>query len=129
MSGPYPFGKHSLEQRATLHPDLQKVVDEASQEINITLLCGHRGQADQDKAYSEGKSRVKWPNSRHNSIPSEAVDIVPFHLDWHNIRAFKEMAIAVKEAAKRVNVDIEWGGECFGPKFIDMPHFQLKRKK
>lgn len=126
MSGPFPFGKDSLKQRETLHPDLQKVVDEVSKEVNCTILCGHRGQEDQDKAYSEGKSQLKWPKSRHNSFPSEAVDIVPYPCDWMNIRSFRELAIAVKEAAKRVNVEIEWGGDW---KFVDMPHFQLKKGK
>lgn len=127
MSG-YPFGKHSLEVRATLHPDLVKVVDEAAKEVNITLLCGHRNQEDQDRAFAEGKSKLKWPKSRHNSTPSEAVDITPYPCHWNDTKSFKDMAIKVKEAAKRVNVDIEWGGECFG-KFIDMPHFQLKKGK
>lgn len=126
MSGPFPFGKASLKQRATLHPDLQKVVDETSKEINISILCGHRGEEDQNKAYREGKSKLEWPKSRHNSFPSEAVDLVPFPVDWRNIRAFKEMAIAVKEAAKRVDVEIEWGGDWL--KFPDFPHFQLKKK-
>lgn len=126
MSGPYPFGKRSLAVRDELHPDLQKVVDEASKEINCSLICGYRGKEDQDKAYSEGKSKLKYPNSRHNSKPSEAVDMVPFPCDWRNIRSFKEMAIAVKEAAKRVDVEIEWGGDF--KTLVDMPHFQLKKK-
>ena len=122
----FPFGKKSLEARATLHPDLVKVVDEAAKEVNITLLCGHRGQEDQDKAYSEGKSKLKWPKSRHNTWPSEAVDIAPYPLDWKNIKAFKEMAEKVKEAAENVNVEIEWGGDW--TTFKDYPHFQLKKK-
>ena len=126
--GPFPFGKASLKERATLHPDLQKVVDEASKEINITLLKGFRGQEEQDKAYADGKSKLKWPNSRHNKTPSEAVDIAPWPINWSDSNSFKKMASAVKLAAKRVNVEVEWGGECFG-KFIDMPHFQLKKGK
>lgn len=126
MAGPYPFGKRSLAERKTLHPDLQKVVDEASKEINISLLCGHRGKEDQDKAYSSGKSKLQWPNSRHNSFPSEAVDIAPFPLNWQNIKSFKDMAEKVKEAAERVQVEIEWGGDW--EHFRDYPHFQLKRK-
>lgn len=126
MSGPYPFGKHSLEQRATLHPDLIKVVDETSKESNITILCGHRGKEDQDKAYADGKSKLQWPKSRHNSFPSEAVDLAPFPLDWNNVKSFKDLAVKVKEAANKVGVEIEWGGDWVT--FKDYPHFQLKKK-
>lgn len=124
--GPYPFGKNSLAQRATLHPDLQKVVDEASKESNLTILCGHRGKEDQDEAYRNGKSKLQWPNSRHNSTPSEAVDIAPYPLDWKNIKSFKDMAVVIKESAERVNVEIEWGGDFLT--FKDWDHFQLKKK-
>lgn len=122
----YPWGKKSLEQRATLHPDLQKVVDETAEEINCTILCGHRNKKDQNAAFDKGTSKVRWPNSRHNTFPSQAVDLVPYPLDWYNIKAFKELAIIVKEAAKKVGVEIEWGGDWV--KFKDYPHFQLKKK-
>lgn len=127
MSGPFPFSKSSLEQRATLHPDLQKVVDEAAKEVNCTILCGHRNQEDQDRAFYERKSKLKWPKSRHNSTPSEAVDLCPFPVNWNDIKAFKELAVKVKEAAENVNVEIEWGGDWVT--FKDYPHFQLKKKE
>lgn len=125
--GPYPFGKHSLEQRATLHPDLVKVVDEVSKEVNITILCGHRNQEDQDRAFAEGKSKLKWPKSRHNSTPSEAVDAAIYPVNWNDIESFKKLAVEMKAAAQRVNVEIEWGGDWVN--FKDYPHFQLKKGK
>lgn len=123
----YPYGKKSLKERETLHPDLQKVVDETAEEINCTLLCGHRNQKDQDAAFAKGNSKLKWPDSRHNTWPSEAVDIVPYPLDWKNIKAFKQLAEKVKEAAGKVNVEIEWGGDW--KNFRDYPHYQLKKKQ
>lgn len=126
MSGPYPFGKKSLEQRATLHTDLQKVVDETAKTFNCTILCGHRNEEGQNRAFAEGKSKLKWPNSRHNSTPSQAVDIVPFPCNWTALEEFREMSKHVKEAAKTVGVEIEWGGEWAN--FKDYPHFQLKKK-
>lgn len=122
----YPYGKKSLEVRSTLHPDLQKVVDETAEKVNCTLLCGHRNKKDQDDAFTRGASKLKWPNSRHNTWPSEAVDIVPYPLDWKNIKAFKELAVKIKEAAKKVNVEVEWGGDW--KNFRDYPHWQLTKK-
>lgn len=45
------------------------------------ISWSYRGKDDQDKAYSEGASQVKWPNSRHNKTEangaacSEALDL------------------------------------------------------
>ena|SRR5688572_12412576 len=121
----FPFGKKSLEVRSQLHPDLQKVVDEVSKTVNCSLICGHRNEADQNRAFAEGKSKLKWPKSRHNSWPSEAVDIVPYPVDWKDIKAFKAMAVKIKEAAETVGVKIEWGGDWVN--FRDYPHWQLKK--
>ncbi len=126
MPGPYPFGKHSLEVRSTLHPDLVKVVDEVSKEINLTLLCGHRNQEDQDRAFAEGKSKLKWPNSRHNTTPSEAVDAAIYPVNWNDIESFKKLGEVMKRCAAKVGVEIEHGGDWVH--FKDWPHFQLKKK-
>ena len=32
----------------------------------------------QDEAYSEGRSRLKFPNSKHNKKPSDAADVGPY---------------------------------------------------
>lgn len=122
----FPFGKKSLEVRSTLHPDLQKLVDEVSKTVNCSLICGYRNKADQDKAFASGNSKLQWPKSRHNTWPSEAVDIVPWPVDWKDIKAFKAMAVKIKEAAEQVGVDIEWGGDW--DKFKDYPHWQLKKQ-
>jgi hypothetical protein len=45
------------------------------------VACAYRGKEDQDKAYKDGASMVKWPNSKHNkTLPngaacSEALDL------------------------------------------------------
>ena len=50
--------------------------------IDCSVLCGHRGEEDQNKAYDSGNSKVKWPNGRHNKKPSIAVDVAPYPIDW-----------------------------------------------
>ena len=44
-----------------------------------------------------------------------------------DLQHYRELADQVKDAAELEGVRIEWGGEAFGPKFIDGPHFQLPR--
>lgn len=121
------IGKNSLKEMSNVHSDLRKVIEEAIKSYNFSVICGFRGEQAQNEAFARGKSKVKWPNSRHNKTPAEAVDLCPYPVDWNNLKAFREMAEHVKEAAEKVGVEIEWGGECFGT-FVDMPHFQLKKK-
>ena len=49
------FGKNSLKQLDTVHPDLRKVLEEAIKTYDFSVICGHRGEAEQNKAVAEGK--------------------------------------------------------------------------
>lgn len=136
------FGKLSLERLSTVHPDLQKVMNEAIKHYDFTVLFGHRTKEEQFELFKKGRKQVdgKWVKagavvtnldgynkmSMHNHSPSLAIDIAPYPIDWTNKKRFNEMAKVVKEAAKTVGVDITWGGDW--TKFSDLPHFELKQK-
>ena len=86
----YKFSKTSLSRLETCHPDLQVLCHEVIKYYDITVVCGHRGQAEQDYAYMTGKSKVKFPNSKHNGYPSMAVDLVSYEksgVDWGDRQA------------------------------------------
>lgn len=112
---------------ATAHPDLQKVFRKVAETEAIEIICGHRPKEEQDRAYREGHSRERWPNSRHNSMPSQAVDVCPLPIDFENLEPFKRLAKRVKEIAALMGVPLDWGGECW-PHFRDYPHYQLARR-
>ena len=112
--------KHNLSQ---CHPDLQRVFAKVAETEPIEIICGHRNKADQDKVYREGFSRVRWPNSRHNSSPSQAADVLPLPIDWENLVAFKRLAERIKEIAALMGVPIDWGGDW--AHFPDFPHWEL----
>lgn len=122
----YSFGKSSKRRLATLHPDLQRVLNGAIKIYNFSIICGHRGKKAQNEAFEDDKSTKRWPDSRHNSLPSEAVDIAPWPIDWNNVEEFFYMAGIVMTVAERLGVELEWGGRFKSIK--DCPHFQLKRK-
>jgi peptidoglycan L-alanyl-D-glutamate endopeptidase CwlK len=117
------LSKRSLDNLKSCHPDLQKVAHEAIKGFDFSVICGHRGKAEQDKAVATGKSKAKWPTSKHNSKPSLAFDATPVPLDWNDIAAFHAMATAMKTAARKVGVKIKWGGDFKG--FFDGPHIEL----
>jgi peptidoglycan L-alanyl-D-glutamate endopeptidase CwlK len=117
------FSQRSLDHLAQCHPDLQKVAKEAIKHYNFQVICGHRGKAAQDKAFAGKKSKVKWPNSKHNHKPSLAFDATPIPLDWNNKASFHTMARHMKTAAKKLSIAITWGGDF--KNFFDGPHFEI----
>jgi peptidoglycan L-alanyl-D-glutamate endopeptidase CwlK len=119
-----PLSSLSHTKLSTCHPLLIGLVNAVAAKTSIAVICGARNQADQDVAFATKKSRLQWPNSRHNSTPSEAVDLVPLPLDWDDIASFTTMAQVVKDTAAALSIQIEWGGDW--TTFKDFDHFQLK---
>lgn len=117
------FSARSLASLETLDERLRRVLGEAIKRTDFAVICGHRGQADQDKAVAEGKSETPWPLSKHNALPSLAADCVPWPLDWGDLTAFDMLAVVVKQCAADLGVEIVWGGDW--KHLIDRPHFEL----
>lgn len=58
---------------------------------------GHRDEDRQNKLFEEGKTKVKWPDSKHNTSPSKASDSAPYPLDW---RCEGELKSSIKKYAE-----------------------------
>ncbi len=117
------FGKKSLEQLATCESEIQIICNEAIKIMDFSVICGNRKKEDQDKAHEEGYSEVEWPNSRHNTFPSKAVDILPYPSGWQDIGKFHELAGVIKTIAHQKDIKIRWGGNF--KSFFDGAHFEL----
>lgn len=137
----YKFGPHSTKHLKTLHPLLGLVMVEAikTSPVDFAITCGHRGREDQEAAYADGRSKVHYPNSKHNYWPSFAVDVVPIvngKAEWNDIELWHKLADHILYTAHRMRVKLRWGGDWDGDgwsrhrgdkdeKFIDLPHFEL----
>jgi peptidoglycan L-alanyl-D-glutamate endopeptidase CwlK len=93
---------------------------------DCSVLCGHRGKEQQQAAFHDGKSEVEWPLSQHNNMPSRAVDVVPYPVDWYDINAFYEFGGFVLGIATAMNIKVRWGGHF--KSFFDGPHYEEIRK-
>ena len=99
--------------------------------FDCSVLCGYRARAEQNDLYRRGRSRLKYPNSRHNHKPSLAVDVAPYPLDWSDRERFCLFAGYVLGAADRMGIPIRWGGDwdkntlLSDNRFDDLPHFEL----
>lgn len=95
--------------------------------FDFTVVCGHRGEASQEAAFAAGKSTKHWPDSRHNTIPSTAVDLAPYPADWNDRLGFAKLAGYVLAVADELDIEVTWGGDW--NTFEDLPHFQLTERE
>ncbi len=125
------FSKKSLDQLDTCHPDLQLLFKTVVKSYNCSILCGHRGKEDQDEAFRSGKSKVQWPNSKHNELPSRAVDVAPWPIDWSDTKRFYHFVGYVMAVAEGLGINIRSGADWDGDldfkdqSFNDVVHFEL----
>ena len=131
------FGKTSLARLGTCHEDLQLIFSTVVATFDCASVCGHRGEIDQTVAFESGKSKVQWPHSKHNSVPSMAVDVAPYPIDWNDRGAFyllagwvmctAEMLYREGKVSHRVRCGADWNGNhaTKDQRFHDLPHFEL----
>jgi len=128
------FGKRSTQNKKTLVQKLQDVLDIVILKMDISVICGTRGKEDQNKAYDEGKSTLRYPQSNHNKSPSSAVDVVPYPSLWSDVGKFYRLAAHMFRAANDVGIKLRGGldwnrnGDLADQKFNDLPHFEEKGK-
>jgi peptidoglycan L-alanyl-D-glutamate endopeptidase CwlK len=127
------FSKKSLEKLKTCDPRLQKLFTEVVKHFDCTVVVGIRGKEDQELAFKTGKSKLNWPNSKHNKTPSLAVDVVPFlngGITWDD-KECTYFAGVVKGIAAMLNINIRWGGDWDQDNdvkdntFNDLVHFEI----
>lgn len=122
----YKLGERSQLRLKGVHPDLVKVVEHAIDisTINFTVLEGLRTPERQKLLRDAGASQTL--NSRH--ITGHAVDLgalVDGEVRW-DWPLYHQIAKAMKQSAKDLNVAIVWGGDW--RTFKDGPHFELDRR-
>jgi len=109
---PFYLGSQSLLSLQTCHWDIQCLVQEAIKRVDFTVICGFRDKKEQNMAFNCGASKLNWPNSRHNSFPSSAFDILPYPFtSWKDISSFLKVIDGVKIAAARLDIKIICGAD------------------
>ena len=111
---------------------LQEVFEEVIKHWDCTILEGHRDQETQDELFRQGKSKLKFPNSKHNQAPSMAVDVAPYPIDWNDWKRWYAFGGFVMGIAASKGITLRWGGDWDSDKqfndqsFNDLPHFEIK---
>lgn len=139
------FGNTSNRRLRTAHTVLQTLAVRVVRRRDVAIIEGHRDQAKQILYFQNGTSKVEWPNSRHNSLPAMAIDMV----GWPEVfdkktspAAFMEIREIVLEEwgmmekehltggyKLRHGADWDMDGDTTDQTFMDWPHWELIKPK
>lgn len=126
------MNKYSQKSRRLLdscHPDLIRLMEEVLKHWDHTIVSGHRGEQEQNDLYADGKSKLKYPKSKHNTFPSIAVDVQPYpYKDDRDLYAFMGFVLGT---AQQMGIELRWGGDWndnrqVGDNWIDAFHIELR---
>ena len=129
------FGKSSSKKLETCHADIQEIMKEVIKFLDITIIYGTRTEEQQNKLFAEGKSELLYPNSKHNSTPSMAIDIMLWNKDnprigWDDKQQMQFIAGYIKAVADSKGIKIRLGADwnddlIFDENFYDGAHIEL----
>ena len=131
----YKFGTQSQEKLDTCHPDIQKIMNEVIKHLDISIISGHRDELEQNVLYKEGRSKLKYPLSKHNSIPSTGIDVMLWNknkprIRWDDKLQMQFVAGYIKAIADQLGIKIrmgcDWDGDMINSEsFYDGGHMEL----
>lgn len=132
------FSARSLLNLASCDLDLQILFHEVIKNFDCIITDGYRNKEAQDEAFNSGKSKVQWPNGKHNQKPSQAADVYsyPINFDDEKLAVWfggyvQGIAQKLKDEGKMTH-SIRWGGAWSGlgklntgNMLSDIGHFEL----
>ena len=129
----FVFGNRSLDSLSTADGRWTEICNMALSlgVMDFSVLEGHRNKQKQNAAYDEDNSQVRWPNGKHNTLPSLAVDLAPYPIIWSEGERFRILAGLIFACAAILGYKLRWGGDWNSngrmrdEKFRDPGHFEL----
>ncbi len=130
----FSFSENSVRQLDTCDFSLQAIFHKVIMFRDCTIIEGHRPEDRQNEMFRQGRSKLRWPDSEHNSDPSKAVDVGPYYpgegVAWDRERLifFAGFVFAV---ADDLRIPVRWGGDWDSDlkftdqSFHDLPHWEL----
>lgn len=142
------FGKASLDRLEMCNHILQTLFHRVVVYRDCSITCGHRSHEEQAELYAQGRTKpgkrvtnAKPGQSKHNSYPSLAVDVVPWPEKWSSEDAFESLHDTViahwqemQRNGETGGYALVWGGDWDGDgdredqRFNDLPHYELVMK-
>ena len=126
----YKYSKTSRKRLDSCHPELQRLFNSLIEDYDVSIICGHRSKAEQDKAVADGASKTRYPNSKHNSMPSLGIDAALYPINWNDHGRHYMFVGIVRERAKQLGLPIRCGADWDSDfatndqTFNDLVHFE-----
>lgn len=129
------FGKASRSKLETCDPRLVEIFEEVVKHVDCTVLEGVRTKEAQNEYQRTGKSKLRWPRSKHNVLNdgdlSKAIDCVMYPIDWNDWHrhyyfvGFVKAIAASKGYTLRSGLDWDSDNDFKDQTFNDAPHFEI----
>lgn len=126
------FGNKSINQLESCDGRLQLLFHEVVKHYDCAILEGYRNKEDQNEYVDAGKSKLSYPRSTHNHVPSKGVDVAFYPIKWDDTDTWYHFAGFVKGVASQMNINVIWGGDwdndydLHDQIFNDFPHWEIK---
>lgn len=143
------FGETSKKKLSTAERDLQRLFEEVVKTFDCTVLYGHRTPSEQLELYKQGRElkngewvlvdRTKKVTncdgtvnvSMHNYLPSKAVDVVPYPINFNDYKRLYMFVGYVLATANALGIKVRSGADWDGDtqvndqSFNDLAHFEI----
>lgn len=135
------FGNQSRKNLYECREPLIRLFEEVVKNYDCSIIEGQRSEVEQEKLFHSGKSKVRWPDSKHNVTGeqplSRAVDVIPYPTVlngvsiWEDWNRFYHFIGYVKGVAATMGINIRCGADWDGDhsfrdqSFHDLPHVEL----
>jgi len=126
------FSKRSQSRLDECDPRIQQIFTKVLQTIDLTVVTGFRDEETQNEMLRTGKSKLGWPQGKHNVYPSLAIDAAPYPIDWKDRERMTLFAGFVLGMAKEMGINLRWGGDwdrdyqVKDNSFDDLIHFEIR---
>ncbi len=137
------LSRNSKAKLCTCNNDIYRAVFFALQFMDVGVADGVRGRKRQQILYNQGKSKVRYPDSKHNKTPSDAVDLVVYvegigYIDEVSApnsyrQYYGYLAGILRIYCYENGLNFKWGGDWDGDAnfddqtFNDLMHFEITR--
>lgn len=97
------FSTISRQRLSSCDERLQRLFLRLVETYDCSIIEGHRSKDAQDLAVAQRRSKTPWPTSKHNGLPSRAVDAGPYipgrRIPWPVVPEFLQNLPQAQQAA------------------------------